>query len=318
MMPRALPLPRVKFLLAVVDENATSFCHYETVSASPDRFMPIGVLRKTIGYARAHGLALQFLLGKASLPSEYESEIARVGHLRIIPQSCPTVPSRALIVINPSDYADHRLVERFQGKIAIIRIARSDVSRLSEIVVPLLPKCRRLNISLLEVERYRDEDIAAYKDQLVKLGDYLASCYSSKQSAEVNVLTDRLVLQRMSNCNAGVEHLTVAPDGRFYICPAFYYAGERAIGDVERGPEDFVNPQLFELEKAPVCAHCDTFQCKRCVFLNKKLTLEFNVPSWQQCKIAHAERAASRLFLSKIDWPIPEIDYDDPFEIAKI
>ena len=58
--------------------------------------------------------------------------------------------------------------------------------------------------------------------------------------------------------------------------------------------------QLLELKYSPICRICDAYQCKRCVFLNKKLTSEINTPSSRQCRLSHIEREASRLFLQKL------------------
>jgi len=83
------------------------------------------------------------------------------------------------------------------------------------------------------------------------------------------------------------------------------------------------NAQLLHLDHAPICSHCDAFQCKRCIWLNKKTTLEVNTPSHEQCVAAHLERNASKRLLEHLrshgnffakTADINEIDYLDPFE----
>ena len=76
---------------------------------------------------------------------------------------------------------------------------------------------------------------------------------------------------------------------------------------------------LYQFNYAAICKHCDAYHCKRCVWLNKKMTLEVNVPSREQCVIAHVERNASRCILHKNkdafpNFEIKEIDYLDPFD----
>lgn len=40
----------------------------------------------------------------------------------------------------------------------------------------------------------------------------------------------------MNNCNAGWESVTLAPDAKFYVCPAFYLGNDGyAIGDLQKG-----------------------------------------------------------------------------------
>ena len=127
----------------------------------------------------------------------------------------------------------------------------------------------------------------------------------------------------MNNCNAGEKSITLAPNGKFYTCPAFYYDNiDESIGDVESGL-NIKNQKLYKIECAPICRRCDAFQCKRCIWLNRTNTFEVNTPSHEQCVVAHLERNASRKLLQNIrkhgiflpeQEEIKEIDYLDPFE----
>jgi CXXX repeat peptide maturase len=132
-----------------------------------------------------------------------------------------------------------------------------------------------------------------------------------------------MMLKEMNNCGAGDTNITLAPNGKFYVCPAFYYEDEAdSIGDLEHRL-DIKNKQLYRLDHAPICRHCDAWQCKRCIWLNRKTTLEVNTPSHEQCVLAHLERNASRDLLNNIrkygtflpeQEEIKEIDYLDPFD----
>lgn len=114
------------------------------------------------------------------------------------------------------------------------------------------------------------------------------------------------------------------PNGRFYPCPGFYYDNiDEDYGDLERGL-NVKNQLLYKLDYAPICSHCDAYQCRRCVWLNRKTTLEVNTPSKEQCVWAHIERNSSREILNDINntykgtifsqLSIPAIDYIDPFD----
>ena len=128
----------------------------------------------------------------------------------------------------------------------------------------------------------------------------------------------------MNNCNAGYESITLMPNGRFYPCPGFYYDNlDEDFGNIEQGVS-VRNQQLYKLDHAPICSHCDAYQCRRCVWLNRKTTLEVNTPSKEQCVWSHIERNASGKILSSIrknlgqmvlqNISIPEIKYLDPFD----
>lgn len=50
------------------------------------------------------------------------------------------------------------------------------------------------------------------------------------------------MLDRMNNCGAGDTTITLAPDGKFYICPAFYLENqEDALGDLKHSIGDLDN-----------------------------------------------------------------------------
>jgi CXXX repeat peptide maturase len=146
---------------------------------------------------------------------------------------------------------------------------------------------------------------------------------------ECSILTDRLLLREMRNCAAGIEHVTVAPNGRFYLCPGFYYRDDAdAIGSLRDGLQ-VRNPQLLTVDHAPICRRCDAYHCRRCLLLNKTLTGEINTPSWQQCVSAHHEREASRALLGLLRQrgrlagamakaEIPPLSYSDPFEMVRL
>lgn len=174
----------------------------------------------------------------------------------------------------------------------------------------------------MDIPYINETALKDYDDLLHELIPDIVSEYTYGHQVQINVLTDRLVLNRMNNCNAGYESVTLAPNGNFYVCPAFYFNAMESIGDLEKGL-DIKNPLLYKLNHAPICRSCDAWQCKRCVWLNKKITGEINTPSHEQCSVAHIERNASRdllLALREIDSEllsqveIPVIDYLDPFD----
>ena len=190
-------------------------------------------------------------------------------------------------------------------------------------ICEMLTKTPRLNVVITDIDSFTDEDFERYKVLLERLSKYVEQLYSEGQAPQLNLLTDRMMLKEMNNCGAGDSCITLAPNGKFYICPAFYYEDEEeSVGDLEHGL-DIKNQQLYKLSYAPICRHCDAYQCKRCVWMNRKTTLEVNTPSHEQCVVAHLERNASRDLLNNIrkhgsflpeQEEIKEIDYLDPFD----
>ncbi len=302
----------LQYLIILLDEASTSFCHYGT-QKTERRLMPLETLQQGIRFGMMENLMIQFVYPAYDLPQEYTELIESIDHSKIK----PTADDADVLVLNGL-----RNVESVDVPI-VLRVSKQELFDSEKRIAELLGKTPRLNIVLTDVETFKNEDFEIYKALLGRLAEVVKSMYIEGKSPQLNLLTDRMMLSAMNNCGAGDTNITLAPNGKFYVCPAFYYEDEAdSIGDLENGL-DIKNKQLYKLEYAPICRHCDAYQCKRCVWLNRKTTLEVNTPSHEQCVVAHLERYASRELLLNIrkhgtflpeQGEIKEIDYLDPFD----
>lgn len=204
----------------------------------------------------------------------------------------------------------------------ILLISKTNIGKLSEFIGKMYPSILRVNVILEDIDKWGTSDIEIYIEQLNELKNFVIDSYKSGNPIAINVLTDRIDLECMCNCEAGENTFTLAPNGKIYICPAFYFDNpDNHIGDIYDGV-NIKNGYLFELKNAPICSSCDAYHCRRCKYLNKKLTSEINTPSKMQCVISHIERNKSRelqleLNMQKIvsiENIIGAIDYTDPLD----
>ena len=302
-------------LIILLDETSVSYCHYE-VTRNERRLIDLDDLKAGIRFAMKENLNIQFVYPDYKLPVEYLEAIESIDHSKVIPSTC--CDEDDVVVLGGWDG------EVLQGSTCIIHTNRDGLANHLSVVRGWLNTINRLNIVLTDVEVFKDDAVDSYRNTLESLADIIVVCYKSGRFVQLNLLTDRLQLTGMNNCNAGVSNITLAPNGRFYLCPAFYYDNEEdSVGDLKKGL-DVKNQQLLRLDHAPLCRQCDAYQCKRCVWQNQHLTLDANTPSHQQCVMAHVERNASRQLLAKLkdngvtlrgSHEIEEIDYLDPFNI---
>lgn len=320
---------RLAHLLVLLEDGAVSFCHYENprfYAPAEPRWMAVPLLRSIVDHAERNGIALSFLLGRHRLPQKLERLTDRIAHTKIVPQELCEDYRGAIVVLESENGASFDKLPPDWGRNVILRLARRDLGRLGSLCASLTGRYGRLSLHLRELEYYTRSDLARYEDELHKLADELGSIYARGNRVEINVLTDRMILKQMRNCDAGVAHLTVAPDGTCHTCPGFLSDGEAAIGafDAKRGVVARP-PANIALERGPLCTRCDAWHCKRCVYLSRKLTLEYNVPSEQQCLTAHAERETTRLLLRRLGNMEPfrrmprlaELNYRDPLELIE-
>ena len=309
----------LKYLIIQLDNTSTSFCHYAVNRREP-HLMPLDTLRKAIRWSMIENVNVQFLYPDYELPAEYAEAIETVDHVKIMPAPAPNVDSADILVYDGIDAVD---ADKLRSDMSIVvRTGKKAFFADYSLLDGILPKVSRLNVVITDITTFTDDDFKAYEAALTHLSEVVKKEYVANHPVQFNLLTDRIMLKEMNNCGAGDESLTLAPNGRFYVCPAFFYDDEaESVGDIDNGPA-LKNPQLFKRDYAPICRACDAFQCHRCVWMNRRTTLEVNTPSHEQCVVAHIERNASRRLLESIrevgtfmpDRDIPEIDYLDPFE----
>lgn len=311
----------IQYLVILLDDTSVSFCHYGNGHKEP-RLMPADTLKAGILYGMKENLNIQFVYPDYDLPEEYDKIIESVDHSKIKPAS--RQKGADVVVIDGMEEAGRTDVR--SGAAYVLRTDKAGLFGGHDIIVKLLQHADRLNITLTDVDTFTDDDFDKYKDMLKLLAADVEKMYAEGLSPQLNILTDRMMLDKMNNCGAGDTTITLAPDGNLYVCPAFYQQpGGYAIGNLKDGL-DIKNSQLYRLDHAPLCRICDAYQCRRCIWLNRKTTLEVNTPSHEQCVVVHLERNASRELLIAIrkhgtflpDYKeIDKIDYLDPFDVKK-
>lgn len=323
----------LQYLIILLDDTSTSFCHY-TNKSQERRLIPLDVLKAGIIWGMKENLTIQFVYPDYDIPQEYKDVIETIDHSKIVPNNAGDAD---VIVIN--DWREVQNMTFDATKVYVLHISKTDLFEQRNIVKDIFKKVARLNVVITDIETITESDFDIYKECLEEWSLELARLYACGSFPQFNLLTDRMMLDKMNNCGAGVTNITLAPNGKFYVCPAFYHDGEcsgkeislgevcdkgYSVGNLAEGL-NIKNPQLYKLDYAPLCRICDAFQCKRCIWLNKKTTLEINTPSYEQCVVANLERNSSRELLHKLHkfglfsqiHEIKEITYLDPFEIIQ-
>jgi len=311
----------LKYLIVQLDDLSVSFCHYNN-NKTRYRIIDLDALKKALFWSMRENLTVQFLYPDYLLSAEYKNVIADVDHADIVPSTCKDkeLLANADVVVFET-WTDINYSTLSQSQAYVVRTSFADLFTNEVALNAILPKVTRLNIVITDIRNLNHEIERSYSQFLDDLNEKIYLEYKNNHGVQVNILTDRMMLDAMNNCGAGNETITLAPDGNFYICPGFYHNGASNVGGVVDGL-DIKNQQLYKISHAPICRICDAYQCRRCVWLNQKTTLEVNTPSHEQCVLAHIERNASRKLLAKIreigtflpDKEIPEIAYLDPFD----
>ncbi len=295
-----------KYLQFITSDNITPHCAYRNTKDT-NEVMPPEIFEKGMEFCSANGFTPAFLGIPQKIDKLKYQEDLIIDKAR---QQGAIIP----VYDNNSDCQEG-------DSVGILLINKQNISKLYQFAEKLFSEVFRINLVLEDIDKWSKQDTEQYDKQLDLVVAFIADKYRQGDEVELNVLTDIWNLKSMKNCDAGTGSFALAPNGRIYMCPAFYFDD----------PDDFVgtlvegvsvkNPQLLELKNAPICSACDVYSCNRCKYLNKKMTNEINTPSKMQCVISHIEREQSRKLQELIGKDICQfenllgkISYNDPLE----
>jgi len=309
-----------------LDSFAPSFCYYQNNNFDESNYELIKYhqLHEVLSEAEQINKSIIVIYSNKDLPTEYHTLLDRVNHEKIYPFKLIDQFKSGILILNEENLSQVSVLQRDSSRNIILRLSQKKIDNLFEIICSLEGTFSKLTLILLEIDKFSQEEICSYKEQLVKIRKKIVKWLSENKTAEISILTDRLLLRHMNNCDAGIRHFTLAPDGNNYVCPAFYF--DKNLSSFGLINSENTNLRLLKIDSSPVCSICDAYHCKRCVYLNKKITEEINIPSQEQCIISHEERNQTKELRADIvstlknqtELPvIPEIDYLDPFELLK-
>lgn len=306
----------LKYLIIILDDTSVSYCHYNT-DKEQRNLISLENLKKGILWGMKENLMIQYVLPKYDIPIEYVELMESIDNIKIVPYDSTLKGNVTVLEGWDTSYVFD------VASVYILRLTKNELFNHYIEIKDIFKKVTRLNIVITDVETFVDSDNTTYKSVLDCFANEIEVIYKLGNVSQLNLLTDRIMLNEMNNCNAAVESITIAPNGEFYICPAFYYSGTKSIGSLKEGLS-IKNSHLYKLAYSPICRNCDAYQCKRCVWLNNKTTNEVNTPSHEQCVVSHLERNKSRELLMSIKASsslfagndnIKEITYLDPFDV---
>lgn len=210
----------LKYLIIYLCDTAPLFCHYNVNTNS--NLISIERLKSGILFGMKNNLNIQFFYPDYELSTEYKELIDSVDHIDVVSYWNKDQQLR--------ENADYIIIDSWLdvtsnlqiNKDYIIRTSKRDFFDNYNKLIEVLPKVHRMNVVFSDIYEFQESDFKTYSKILSEISDSLVEEYRNGKSPLTNLLTDRMMISSMNNCNAGDEVITLAPDGRFYICPAFY------------------------------------------------------------------------------------------------
>lgn len=296
-----------------MDSLAPSFCYADN-KATEYTSISSSRLAEAVRFAMLNGLSVQVVSSTKQLRHDLAAILDQVSYCQI---GRPSNNSSDILIVETCE----ELSEVKSDSNVILRMPWSIIKEIPTNIVDASKKGCRVNVIITDCKNWTDNELREYEIFLEKLEYATFEAILNSSDIQISSLTDRIILQKPNHCNAGIDNITIGPDGNFYICPSFYYGGAPPVGNLTDGVK-IPNRQLLCLDHSVVCKICDAWQCRRCVWINQQATGEVGIPGHEQCVISHIEREASRRLLEKIrakveylsTVDIQRIDYNDPFD----
>ena len=266
-------LDGAKYLYLILSDDMVSHCMYET-SAKEPMPMTAEMLGRRLDFAHANNMIPVFLGNPDGLITSVES---RKVHLQIS-RADPNHKLRSSVEKYIPVYNVGQEIEVVQATTCILSVQLNNRDQLEEALVPLCKAFKRVNIVLQDLFEWNEDDIKNTISFINTLKEDQAHIYG-------NVFIDNL---QSGQCDAGLSEFALAPNGKFYICPGFYFScPEMSIGNIDEGL-NHDELLILKKEKSPSCSQCDYSKCVRCPLGNYMETKQLNYPAHTSCLITKA------------------------------
>lgn len=264
----------LKYVNFITSNNITPHCGY-TVSNDVNIRMHPSVLNKGLDFCSKNNLVPMFL-------GECDHNLDETKNVFFSLLSTKETKSQSnVLTIYENDITN--IIDDSGASILLIK--RNNINNFYKLCKELAEKKSRVNVFIQDLEIWNDENFIAYEEQVSKIGQLMIKSIDEGRSLNINIVSDFLENSSLKECGAGITTVSLAPNGKFYLCPAFYFDNpENFIGTLDDGINE-INNKFLMRSQSPVCSLCKISNCNRCIFLNKKLTHELHIPPRKYCRV---------------------------------
>ncbi|HOJ09937.1 MAG TPA: radical SAM peptide maturase, CXXX-repeat target family [Clostridiales bacterium] len=306
-----------KSLYFLLSDDYITYCQHKNTSVTANTMNYHDII---IGlkYARSNFFSPIFVHSSNEFNFANIKEYEQYRILHIVPAKFHKEASQLRDCLYVFEEDDLNLSIRGISK-CMLNIDSKEIENLSYYVLKLLNIVKRINVNVLNLDENFNE--AEYRKQLITIKNRLVEFFmTTGLKQEINLITDLCYINERNNCKAGERSFSYAPDGRLYVCSAYYSSREDShIANIGEEINRFKNEHLYKTSYNALCSLCDAYQCINCIYLNESATNEVNVSPSYQCRKSYIEREISRQYQVETNWNIEDIissiKYKDPMSI---
>lgn len=273
----------LKYINFITSDGITPHCGYISKN-DVNNHMSNAVIDKGLAFCYEYNLIPMFL-GKCNHNLDANNKM----HFNLL-SSRETIAQHNVISIYDS-VIDNVVAD---SGVAILLINLSNLNEVFELCQKLALSKTRVNLFIQDIEKWKENDYNIYEKQVRKIGDLIIDGFKKNKKFNINIISDFFDKNHSKECGAGITTISLAPNGKFYLCPAFYFDDpENFIGTLDDGIVD-IDKKFLSRNDSPVCAMCDSNNCTRCLFINKKMTRELHIPPINYCRVNTINRNVAK------------------------
>ena len=193
----------LQYLIIQLDDTSVSYCHYEN-PREHSKLIGLEDLKSAILFAMKENLMIQFLYPNYELPQEYKEVIHSIDHSDIVSSLCEdSVLKNNADVVVFDDWTGMDTYGFKKDGVYVIRTSKADFFERYLFLLRPLTKVSRLNVVITDIDTFNNDDFNTYKKILTVLSEKIENLYYERVFSQLNILTDRMMLEKMNNFNAG-------------------------------------------------------------------------------------------------------------------
>ncbi len=273
-------LDNLDFLYMLESDDTIPYCNY---TPSGEWVMDPKTFKAGLEYVEQHDMVPVVVTNH---PQQYQERLKNVVHIMMFPAECGYERKSEVELNIPIYTCGTSVVEKtVAGAVScIINVEETYIGSLADMVEQLHKWYTRVNINKLHFEQWGEEALHQYEEEIQKIGRIMGG-------SGLNLIDESM----NHNCEVGMKNYLLAPNGRIYACPAFYYAGKEeeneevhVIGSLQDGIAE--RPKAaYNLKHSATCDECKNKHCAACLYVNYRETGDALVCAKKQCKITELE-----------------------------
>ena len=290
--PRKLEMERYresfnKYLIIYTNSKSTPHCGYSVNNANEVQ-MPDDIITKSLNFAFTNNMTPIFI---GEVDKKYQK------YLKMIDVNKMSGDDNVIAIFDNNCNSDKKV------KICNLLISLENLPNMYHMVKRIFEEnnAYRINVILQDVWNFKESDVLEYTNQLKNVADFI---FKSDRHLIVNLLNGfRKFESKPLGCECGINTFSVAPNGKLYTCPAFYFEDENryCIGDVINGFSTFDKNKEIQIDNFIECNQCKNLGCNRCIYINKKMTNEYKISPDIQCRLSTINHQLGEELIKKLN-----------------